>query len=514
MIALAATAAAALLAVVSREAVPQYVESRIQLEGDLKGYECPDVDHDGRGDLAAIVRKGAERTLLVFRQGEGGGFAAEPYFRLVVPAEAISYAFFDLTGDAALELLLFSRSGVFSLSPARAGLKDNLKRELSVPLFPDVPDAGALPRFPYAVDLEGDGRAELLLPTAERLAIYRRGDAGGGAALIENGSLPCRVELERPRTGAGIGLRARASAARGGLPQDWFGDLPATVPRFGEERYLQRSTSWKVPALCDWTGDGRVDGALFDAGGFDLFPQAADGVFPEHPRRVELPEALRDVDDRRFVELGGGSGKALVSIRSESGGLTQDYSLTVLPILAGGQPAKEPSARVKLASGNVQFEFQDVDGDGRQDVVARTADVPVGIATLSEVRLDIALFVFLGEPDGALSERPAVRFERRLKPEQLERIQESLLLDLSGDFDGDGRKDLVLLRSDGLLQVLRLERSGSDLRFAETPLSQYLPMKAVRGVQPEVLSDDGVSDLVLRHEDALTVFVSQGGSRR
>ena len=141
-------------------------------------------------------------------------------------------------------------------------------------------------------------------------------------------------------------------------------------------------------------------------------------------------------------------------------------------------------------------------------------DLPLGITDLAAVRLEMKLLVFRGQGDGTLSRKPDFAFERTLKPEQMERIRESFVLDLGGDFDGDGINDLLSMQPDGLLEIVGIVRDGDGLKLAGKTLTQHRPANPVRGTLPAELSHDGVSDLVLRHENALTVFVSRAGGTR
>ena len=138
--------------------------------------------------------------------------------------------------------------------------------------------------------------------------------------------------------------------------------------------------------------------------------------------------------------------------------------------------------------------------------------LPSALQAVADVWVEGRLFVFRGQADGSVSRKPDLRFERRLRPENLARIRESLVFELSGDFDGDGAKDLVLIRADGVLQIFPMKKSGDGLSFASDPSTSVRPNRPVRSARAESLSSDRVSDLVLRHENGLTVFVSIAGS--
>ncbi|MBK6942019.1 MAG: VCBS repeat-containing protein [Planctomycetes bacterium] len=494
-------------------AEPEFVESRLEFPGRVLSYECPDINDDSRGDLFVVTREDEDRVLNYFAAAADGSFPDAPTWRLALPADVVAYGLFEARPDPGLEILLFSARGVYSLSTTKAGLKDNLVREIEIAVFPGLADPDMVPRWSLAKDLDGDGVDELLVTTKYEIAVHRAPRPQDGKGFVRIGTIPARPDDESPRARGRFDRRAEIRIETSLL--DLFRGSTSSVPRFEQLRYLEHSQAMRVPALVDWNGDGRVDAIpKFDAAAIEVFEQHENLTFDATPKKVEF--AIDESDDARIqlLDLDGDGRSELFVEREDGDGLSRDHVVTVFARGADGLFAKDARARVKLNASDVDWSVLDVDHDGRVDLVARVVDLPLGITDLAAVRLEMKLLVFRGQGGGELSRKPDFAFERSLKPEQMERIRESFVLDLGGDFDGDGINDLLSMQADGLLEITAVERDGNGLRLAAKTLTRHRPANPVRGTLPAELSHDGVSDLVLRHEKALTVFVSRGGGQR
>ncbi len=502
----------------------RFVESRIDCAGEVVGYECPDIDQDGRGDLALVVTEPQGRTLLAYLQTPERSFKSEPDRRWVLPPDVIAYRFFPLSAAAdspGLELLLFTRAGVFAASTAPLGLKGNLTKVLDVAIFPDVPAQKAVPRWSWVSDLDGDGVDELLVPQEGRLSVFEpsRDEATGAPRFASRGSLELRRHVDDggdDDDDDGRGIRIGTSddgKRRAGGPRDWFTGAPSTIPTFQTDPVLRRADAFDAPALIDWDGDGRKDALGAVGGSIEVTRLDADGTFAAaSPERVALPESAGTWSGLRILDVGGDHRAEVLLVDQVGDGLEKDHIATLLGRAPDGKLATEPLARVKISAAGAEFDFADVDGDGLPDLIAKAVILPSALQAVADVWVEGRLFVFRGQADGSVSRKPDLRFERRLRPENLARIRESLVFELSGDFDGDGAKDLVLIRADGVLQIFPMKKSGDGLSFASDPSTSVRPNRPVRSARAESLSSDRVSDLVLRHENGLTVFVSIAGS--
>lgn len=484
-----------------------FVESRFEIDGDLLSYETPDVDQDDRGDVLLVTREGTDRILRLHLQTADGGFPAAPTFRLALPRDVVGYGLFDLRDEPGREIVLFTRKGVFSVSPTLRGLRGNLRRELELPLFPDLAAADDVLRWDWMRDIDGDGAAELIVPTdGALLALTVDRAADGRSTLRPIATLPCPTEAETASPGVDIRIGRSQVNVRRDLPV-MFPGRPGRPPSLGERHLLRRSETWSLPRLVDWDGDGRLDAAWQDGGGVLLRRQDGGARFAK-AERLNLPESEDEDVSLRLIDVDGDGQLEAVRVSGDRDGLTRDYGVTIYRRDGAGLDPT-PRARIKMNAGNARFSFHDVDSDGRLDLVVRAVDIPTGLDQLTSIRIDTKVLVFRGTDGAGLSPRPDARWERSLKPDDLTRIRESFVAELEGDLDGDGLSDLLVLRPDGLLQVLPLVRDGAGLRFSEAPLSSYLPKRPVRAARPAYLSHDGVWDLVLTHDNGLTVFVSR-----
>lgn len=488
---------------------PAFVESRIECEGRVAGYECPDVNDDGRGDVVLVESGGEGRVLRVHLQRPDGRFDPEPSFRLVVPPDAVAYALADVRPERGLEIVLFAPGGVFSLSPARAGLRGNLRREMSRPLFPDLAAPDELPRWPYL--LRKAGRVECGLLGEGRFSIFvRRIDADGEDAWRAVGDVPAPKRADR-RAGAVLRFGGAVFETDAGDVR-LFPGASLVERALGLEPIVEREESYALPHAVDWDGDGRQD-LVFDAGDRRLVVhlRRPDGGF-RTARMVELPPAHGEPDSEevRLLDLDGDGRPEIVRTTHERHGVDEDAAVTVYGCDEDGLPATPPLSRTKIAATYVEFTVLDADGDGVSDLVAKSLDLPSAVEELARPSVRVGVSVFLGRNGGGFAPRPAARFSRSLRPEDLEAARESWLFNLEGDYDGDGVSDLLYVRPDGLVRIMPLRRRGGGLEFGDAIAS--LPAGgSLVDARPAYLSHDLKFDLVLRTESSLRLFVSVDG---
>lgn len=501
---MAAGLASLLLAVTG----PDFVESRIEPGTRDFSYELHDIDGDGRDDVLVSLRRDRRRELWVHLQRESS-FTAEPDWRWTdVPEDITAFACFDVRDEPGAELVLLTATGIFSVSPSRASLRGNLRRELTMPLFPDLAPSGALRRWPWVLDADGDGKDDLLVVSGDELHVLRRPAEEG---LTRGASLPLIPErasssMARIRFGSGgIGLRGSTAAPR------HFPGLATSLLQAEGEDLLTFERGHALPLWLDWNLDGRPDAVRIDGTSWQVWRQQADGGFAD-ATLVELPAALTqwweqgedNAPDVKLADLDGDGRREVLVSHKEN-----DETVAMLWGQGGdGSLSAAPLARLKFAELQTDFRLTDVDRDGRTDLVVWTFDVPRNLTALRSLEARVALLAYPFR-DGTLAREPALRVRRTFSPESLGRIAETLILDLSGDFNADGLCDLLQLRPDGLLEIYPLRAEGSGWVTGGEPLAQYLPREAVRRAVPCELSGDRTSDLILVHERSLTLFVSR-----
>lgn len=509
-------ATVAVVAAAGMGELPQFTESRIAVGAESFEYQLSEIDLDLRVDLLVSSVAGGERTLRLWRQRADASFPPTADWSLAVPPDVISWSLLDLRPDPGREVVLLTRGGVHSLTTTRAGLKDNLRRELAAPLIPDLADPQRLPAWRLTQDVDGDGREELLLVVEEELRILGvAADTAAGSALVELGRLPVtprttRVSERGSFTFGRSGMRGRGPA--GGT--SFFRSARTSQPALFGEKLLDRRRTLELPRLLDFGGDAALERVEHEDGHWRVSPLPLGGGPAPMPARFELPEAARDATTTEWTDLDGDGRRELVVFRSDD---DDKVALVFTARVDSAQPFgalidAAPSARIKLAGMGVRYWLTDVDRDGRQDLTARVFDVPTGLSTLATVRLDTAFHVFRGRPGATWSRAPDLSFERSFRPEQLTRVQESLLINVGGDFDGDGCNDLVTTQLDGRVEIRRIT-AGESLQLEAKPVVSFAPTTEVERLETWDLSRDGVADLTLRHEQGLTLFVSRGMPR-
>lgn len=339
-------------------------------------------------------------------------------------------------------------------------------------------------------DVNDDGIPDLLLPARNGLAVY----------------------LGRPE---GKGL-ARNAASRVAVPGEVFrsaGDL--------EHRY-------PLPQVADVTGDGRPDLLFRDPvkrwrsvwvarnAGQGRFQPAVEAVLgggdPKGPNPVWMGNLHGDgraevvfrqsLDDPRR----GGIRQQMARAREPHGRLTfRRLSPDLAPEKApyrtldvtgwGLEGVEAEETEIELPGG-----FQDLNGDGRPDLVTVTMDLGVTklLGSLATKRLDLGLdfHVWCQGKDGSFRAVKGLDLSGTFRFD-LNDLRVSQLSLFSGDFDGDGRADFVQI---GRGKRVTIHRGRPDCSFPARPDLSFDLREEPRDlslVRIRDLDGDGRSDLLI-----------------
>lgn len=312
-----------------------------------------------------------------------------------------------------------------------------------------------------AVDLNGDKRDDLLLVRGRRVELYMHGDSGFDAKrpvqrfnFVDNAILWTHADLDGDKRAEILYL-----ASDGVYAYKWQRDRLSFAPTllFKTEAILQTASPdevrWK-PFFDDRDGDGVRDLLLPGADGLLLYQGLAAGGFRAAQKlslRAEVSVTMglvgvTDVMRSRYFYPQPHSGDAngdgladlffhqrqqVVVFLQRPGGRFGPNPERVLPLLFSGAL---PEGRLKLDL-QLPTRFADLDGDGLIDIVA----THVGRAVTQ---------VFRGGRDVTKLEQPEV----------LLRLSGLTFFDHLADLDGDGRQDLVLVRTDrpGLWDLIKV----------------------------------------------------------
>jgi hypothetical protein len=341
-----------------------------------------DLTGDGRKDLLIVDPDG----LALRRLEADGRYDALRESRVAWPSQTVGWNLADLDGDGLSEIvLLIDGTRVATVRPDASGAL-----VLGPTLFEN--GAGFLPRgvrrINFVRDVDGDGRQDVVVPSAGRFHIHFNREEGWSAPLPV--TFQAKIELS-------------------------MGDPQRLDRSMGEEV----SIPWFT--MQDVDGDGRSDlvSQTSDEARFHL---ARPGLTDQptwtldlgalkaeaaRPQRVDLDNLLANVElpvNWRAADLDGEPPNDLVL---QLGGKVSVYK--------GGStgPALDRPDQVLKASGNVlYFLLRDTDGDGRPDLqLLRAETISIGDALRLLVvpgSLDFDVFSYKNEA-GTFARKPTTR---------------------------------------------------------------------------------------------------------
>lgn len=432
-----------------------------------------DLDGDGDCDLVQLPHfnaTGGYDPHAYWIENLGGRGFAQLRLCHIAPARADEWlsnaSAADLTGRGLPDVFVSRERQASGANPVHEPLA------LIPALDGPAPVAGTLlaPASPFpwtAVDLDGDGPAELLQVTGGEgepttLRIYDRlpdGSYSPGATV----AVASALDFDPASEIGAIDLDGDGDLDLSLMGSHGLQVLERTGPREFSPEAIAFPSGESADRWCDLNGDGLPDLLLTDGtwrenlGSLDFagrpevpaWPWLHDANFRAVTPRPGLPALLHAV---RFVE---GSGHQFVSIAFD---------------------AAVPEAVQPLPNHFQLVTFADLDGDGHGDLVFNP-ESPTSHTVLS---------VFWGSAAGLADLQ-----EILVTPPYFQAI-------FTGDFDGDGRADLILGPDADGRHFLRRNRGIDSLADGERITALELAGYTVELIQTGDVDQDGHTDLVAR----------------
>jgi hypothetical protein len=418
----------ALLAITSLCAAGQAEEGPfsiqvIQAEGRTIQANLVDLDGDGHGDLLWTSSEGLppdeKRTLHVHFGAADGTIPESSDWTRPLERGIAAYDLAELDDRPGVELLLLLRDGVSVLS-----LHDRTPRlrELPVPAGPTI-----------AVTQDERGM--------DRLALARAGLGASQRLLVPGLGHATLLEVSG-ETVATLDVGARAN----------FFVPPRPGPIISEseiEIYLDH------PRLSagDVNGDGRGDLLASDRHELRVFLQREGGGFESRPDRSIVLGRLSETDHIRSsgsvrVEPYDfdGDGRADLLLSSTAGSLFGGTTeLTLYRNIGGTWNLDQPDQRFEAEGGFSTHDLLDLDGDGRAELVSMR--IPTGVLEIVEMlvtrAVDAEIKVYRRDGDEPFRKKAWFTLKQGVGISFETLRSKGFVPTAHGDFDGDGRRDLL-----------------------------------------------------------------------
>jgi len=422
---------------------------------------------DGRDTVLAISLEGsppAERRYLTGVPRD----LAEPARPVEVPGDIVAVDAAELGLAPGPELVWLSARELRILSLRG----ETLSVQRLDPPLPLPPRTWELSRIELVRDWDADGRLEALAPSAE------------GARLLP--LVP----------GDGVQALALPLIADYGSP---------TLENYFRPGLLAGTVSWPSFELADDDGDGRRDLFVADRYQLRVFRATAEGL-PSEPTRVHTFPPFSLEEERRhrastllvFVRDLDGDGRADLLVHRMVGELARSRSTTTIHLNrgAGADPLAPPSARLERAGGNSALRLEDIDGDGRVELL----EAYLGFGVVQAIRMltlqsaELRLSVLTLPVDGALAPLQTWSDDVSFPFDFSTTRVRGVLPFLEADWNGDGRRDLCWGNDSNLLRFRLGERRDSGPGFG--PVVASVPLSLSGDLVAADLDHDGLPDFV------------------
>jgi hypothetical protein len=454
----------------------------LRVNGAIITVIAADLRGDRRQDLVVISRTGTfpkeARWVSVFWQQEGGRFNVHADLVWEMDPEATVIDVGRLSSESERKSIVYLTGSEVRAYHLEGGGPPTATALLKIPTLTVFPEPVDLPPLPLIHDWKGTGQPWLGVPQFGRLMLYPIAQT----RPQEPGE---PVKLHQPTLVFG-GERDNR------LIRDYALQLIYRLPQL---------------RVRDFNRDGRADLIAAWQDHVAVYLQNAAGHFPQEPSqafhfnlRTEQERTLRLVQISPLIEDLDGDGRADLLLTKMTGRVTDRQLVTSVYLNRTGDLPAQPDVRLEHDGFATTLLTKDLNSDGKHDLLFPVVKIGVRnlIRNLLTDRAEVSLLVHLYRGQGSYASTPdwARSFSYQID------LSDGVVLqggwpNIDGDFDGDGKADLLIAGNDEV--VIYLASPGT--LFARDPAAR-MAVKTSRHMLVGDLTASQRADIVLWYDGA------------
>lgn len=435
----------------------------------VTGAMRTDINQDGRMDLALACydENTKKRSLRVHlrEKSRKAAFKSTPSQKpYEIIRDVVAFTYVDCHVTPGLELVLLTPELVVAVVPSEPkGMKQLARHTL---VWPAANPAAVVPLPQSAVDFDGDGQTDLLLPKPDGWVVLFQ-DGGGKFERTQSIDLPPREDgITKAVRGRGISAEGNTveMRMRSGRPTDVAGMLLRTATRTPRCKAL------------DLDNDGRLDVAMYRNEQMHAARQTSKGKFATATQPLPLPpNRLKAIDPAFNVQWPDVNGDGIADLLLTTSAKRDDeIEVRVDLYLAdkSGTWSDKPASRLRMQQLARPPQLMDVDGDGKDDLVCVTLRTSAmgNLTNPNAASFDAQLTMYRN--DGKAFVTPSI-LSKQLPLTTDSQLSRALLLVRPGR---RGRPGDVLMNTAGNLERRFLNLKGGTLTMhkadAKTPIGK------------------------------------------
>lgn len=491
-----------------------FVSSEIDTGDNRQGYWNGDMNGDGLQDIIIATWSEANgREFLIYTQETSGNFSGAPWRRIEIKKDIVAFALADLRTDPGSEFLLFTGSACYSLSCAKEGYSGNLKKLFEFELIKSVPDKKAIDFLGALSDLNSDSLVDILIPGQKNYFLFKgQPDEGFSKPFI----LPeAKIILKKSKQGQNNLSIGPAGVSAGG--QALYANLlisklqpetlknPVHPPILNSRNWIPGVSIGRFNSdeLHDFIYLDDIESDNKNTKRVNIVYQSKSDTLPFAPG---WQGELTLYDTIKMMEVDGDHLMDIITVKMNG------LNSTVYIFLnkEGRFIFDTPDHIIKLTGISSDFEAIDLNLDGYPELIINAYSAsPVKAVSSGSVERRLLIFKGrkMGEEKTLFDRTPAFTYEENFTATNFKALTGER--SFSGDFDGDGVNDVISIDNNGALTANRINR---DLKLEAEPFFYFTPVHFITGKTLVRLNQDNRTDIILEHQQGLSLILSRKGA--